>query len=117
MRISFKLILKVIKSGSKYSILKYVNIILLVSVPLLLVSIVDLVIYNNIQICFIKNIFNKECFGCGMTRSTFYFYKGDFYNAYFQNRLSVIVFPFLLLIWIFYIKNAISNLKEEKIKR
>ena len=52
-----------------------------------------------------------------MTRSTFYLFKGDFYNAYLQNRLSVIVFPFLLLIWIFYIKNAISNLKEEKIKR
>lgn len=117
MKTSFKLILKVIKSGSKYLILKYVNILLLVSVPLLLINIVDLVIHNNIQICLIKNIFNLECFGCGMTRSTFYLFNGDFYNAYIQNRLSVIISPFLLLIWIFYFKNTILDLKEEKIKR
>jgi hypothetical protein len=51
-------------------------------------------------ICLFKNIFGRECPGCGITRAVLSVLHFDFENAYHYNKLVIIVFPLLSYIWI-----------------
>ncbi|WP_459684424.1 DUF2752 domain-containing protein [Viscerimonas tarda] len=50
-------------------------------------------------ICLIKNIFGRDCYGCGITRAVLSVLHFDFYGAFNYNKLIVIVFPLLVYIW------------------
>lgn len=51
------------------------------------------------SICLIKNIFDKECLGCGITRAVILVLKLEFKSAWNHNKLIVIVFPILVHYW------------------
>lgn len=50
------------------------------------------------SICFIENVFGRECPGCGMTRAISSVLHGNLVMAFGHNRLIVIVFPLLAYI-------------------
>jgi hypothetical protein len=64
---------------------------------------------NGIELCLSKNLFGKECIGCGMTRAIIKILHFDFKAAYDLNYRVVIVFPLLAYIWL---KTIIKKLGE-----
>ncbi|MBK7133568.1 MAG: DUF2752 domain-containing protein [Bacteroidales bacterium] len=51
-------------------------------------------------ICLYKNITGNECIGCGMTRAILSVIHFQFENAFYYNKLVVVVFPLLVYIWL-----------------
>lgn len=80
-----------------------------------------LVIYFDIKIpCMFNSLTGLLCPGCGITRMCVFILKGDFYNAFYSNRLVFILIPlfiyFILIFSIRYIKYGSYKIKPfEKI--
>jgi hypothetical protein len=55
--------------------------------------------------------FDIECFACGMTRAIQHLIHFDFFIAYQFNKLSVIVFPLIVLSYFKECKRAYSFLE------
>jgi hypothetical protein len=51
------------------------------------------------SVCIYKNITGNECYGCGMTRAIISAMHFQFKNAFYFNKLFIIVFPLLIYIW------------------
>lgn len=52
------------------------------------------------SICLSKLLANMECYACGMTRAVMHFIHLDFKTAWLFNKLSFIVVPMLIPIWL-----------------
>jgi len=63
------------------------------------------------QICLYRNIFGRECPGCGMTRAFLYVLHLRFADAFTRNRLIIIIFP--LTVYLFF-KNLILDVNQLK---
>ena len=68
---------------------------------ILLVLPVDFFDEGN-SICLSVFLFDFECYACGLTRAVMHLIHLDFYNAWLYNKLIVIVFPLMSLLWIKY---------------
>jgi hypothetical protein len=51
------------------------------------------------SICLYKNITGNECYGCGMTRAILSSLHFKFLNAFYFNKLFIIVLPLLIYLW------------------
>ena len=60
--------------------------------------------YNNLTVCFFKNVTGLPCASCGATRSLLLVLKGELSNAIHTNPLGIILGIFLAFIpvWIVY---------------
>lgn len=69
----------------------------------LIVMVIIAVLANalNIRICIFYNLFGIPCPGCGLTRSSVYFLKGDYINSIKYNILGISVV--LAIVFFFYI--------------
>jgi hypothetical protein len=56
-------------------------------------------IQSQHSVCLYKNITGNECIGCGMTRAILSAIHFQFENAYYFNKLVIIVCPLLIYIW------------------
>lgn len=86
---------------------------------LLLTPVVLLILPANFfnegpAICPSKVLFNLECLGCGMTRAVMHFIHLDFDSALFYNQGSIVVAPGLVVIWFFWVRNALHRLSENR---
>lgn len=63
------------------------------------------------SVCLSKQLANIECYACGMTRATMHFMHFDFENAWFYNKLSFIVVPMLVPLWL----KAVFELQGKKL--
>jgi len=56
--------------------------------------------------CISVLLFNKQCYGCGMTRGIQHLIHFEFEQAYAYNKLSFVVFPLLvyMILWEIYRK-------------
>ncbi len=92
---------------------KYLNIfylILLILIPIILVILpIDFFDSGN-SICISVYLSDNECHACGLTRAIQHLIHLDFLIAYELNKLSVIVFPLLLL---YYCKEVVRIFKVE----
>jgi len=54
--------------------------------------------------CLSVIVFNRECYGCGMTRGVMHLIHFNFEQAWTFNKLSFVVFPLLvyMIIWEIY---------------
>jgi hypothetical protein len=71
----------------------------LVSIPFILHFIPICWLNGKHTICLFKNIFDRDCYGCGITRAILSILHFDLINAINYNKLVVIVFPLLVYIW------------------
>ena len=71
---------------------KFIFIVLLV-IPVLLLLLPSSFFDSGESVC----LFDKECYACGMTRAIQHLIHLDFVIAYQFNKLSVIVFPLLII--------------------
>jgi len=81
-------------------------------IKLFFILVVVFVFYNipknylgdEFPICIFKNIFHRECLGCGTTRAFWSILHLQFETALEYNKLSIITFPlftFSIAHWIF----------------
>ena len=61
------------------------------------------------SICLSIFLFNKECYGCGMTRAIQHLIHFDFKGAYDFNKLSFIVLPILIYLLFKEIKKVLKK--------
>ena len=87
------------------------------AIPILLYSYPKSLFDNGIELCLSKNLFGKECIGCGMTRAIIEVLHFDFKDAYALNRLVVIVFPILAYIWLKATVKKFWEIRHECAKR
>ena len=85
------------KAGQYFKILLFV---FLLSIPICLTALPANFFDKGDSICFSVMLFDTECYGCGMTRALMHLLHFDFSKGIDYNKLSVIVFPLLMMLWL-----------------
>ena len=65
------------------------------------------------SVCLSLLLFDTKCYGCGMTRAKQHLIHLDFAIAYSYNKLSFIVLPILIFLWIREFLRRFKKLKED----
>jgi hypothetical protein len=66
------------------------------------------------SICLSVQLFDIQCYGCGMTRAIQHLIHFDFQEAYDYNKLSFLVVFVLFIVWIQEIRRILRRLKQEE---
>ena len=92
---------------------KYPKIYLaiLLIIPLVLLVLPSTFFDSGDSVCMSVVLFDRECYGCGMTRAIHHIIHFDFSVAYYYNKMSFIVFPILVFAYFKEIKNTYFLLK------
>jgi hypothetical protein len=85
---------------SRKKIYKYIQLTGLLALPIFLYFVPVSWLNEQHSICLFKNIFGRDCYGCGMTRAIISAIQLDFSTAYNYNKIFVVVLPLLIYIWI-----------------
>ena len=72
-------------------------LVILILIPIVLLILPAYFFDTGNSICFSVVFFDNECYACGMTRAIQHLIHFDFSIGYEYNKLSIIVFPFLML--------------------
>jgi hypothetical protein len=90
----------------------HLKLIGLVVFPIFLYLIPINWINSQHSICLIKNIFDNECFGCGITRAIISAVQLDFKSAYDYNHLVIIVLPMFIYVWVKMVIETIKQIRK-----
>lgn len=88
------------KAKSKEQNIFRVVDIAVVLVPILFYFIPLEYLDHERSFCVFKNITGKECYGCGITKAIISVIQFKWTLAFRYNRLVIIVFPCLFILWI-----------------
>ncbi len=77
--------------------------ILLVGIPIILIILPADFFDSGQSICLSQLIFNVECYGCGLTKSIMHLLHFDYKTSWEWNKLGIISFPILFLLWLKYV--------------
>ena len=91
------------KKSFKIKIVQYCKIlffVFLLSIPISLIALPENFFDTGESICISVMLFDTECYGCGMTRAIMRIIHFDFQSALDFNRLSFVVFPLLVMLWV-----------------
>jgi len=88
--------------------------LLLVSPLVLLFLPADVLDSSTTQLCLSKVLFHRECIGCGISRAVMHFIHLEFKEAWYYNKLVVLVIPFLGYLWVDAFVTCLKILKENK---
>ena len=72
-------------------------LVILILIPIVLLILPADFFDKGESICLSVSLFDSECYACGLTRAIQHLIHFDFSIAYEYNKLSIIVFPFLML--------------------
>ena len=72
-------------------------LVILILIPIVLLILPADFFDKGESICLSVSLFDTECYACGLTRAIQHLIHFDFSIAYEYNKLSIIVFPFLML--------------------
>ncbi len=87
-------------------------LLLLILIPIVLLVLPADFFDTGDSVCLSVVFLEKECYACGMTRAIQHFIHFDFSIGYAYNKLSVIVFPLLILSYFNEIKRIIKIIKS-----
>ena len=88
-----------------------------VAIPIALVAIPTSLVESGRSICLFKNLIGHECPGCGITRAISCVFHGQFARAIEFNKLVIVVFPLLCLVWLKYALKELRNVRQRLAKR
>lgn len=86
--------------------------VLIVFIPLLFLALPAHYFDVGQSICLSKALLNIECWGCGMTRAVQHLIHFDFQIAWNYNKLSFIVLPLLMLLYVKEVRTSYLYFKE-----
>ena len=89
-------------------------IIVSVTIPILLVWLPADYFDSGESICLSVQLFDMECYGCGMTRSIMHMIHFEFDEAFYYNALGFIVAPILCWVWAKQLFGNINFLRTTK---
>ncbi|MDI1234066.1 MAG: DUF2752 domain-containing protein [bacterium] len=64
------------------------------------------------SICLSKVFFDMSCLGCGITRAIQHLLHLDFEIAFSYNKLSVVVLPILMAVWVQYTIKTFRKIRQ-----
>jgi hypothetical protein len=82
----------------------YLGVLLII--PLFLLLLPSNFFDSGDSMCLSIVLFDRECYACGMTRAIQHIIHFDFFVAYQFNKLSVIVFPLIVISYFKEFKKA-----------
>ena len=85
-------------------------LLILILIPIVLLLLPADFFDKGESICLSVFLFDIECYACGLTRAIQHLIHFDFSIGYEYNRLSILVFPFLIVSYYGEIKRVISIL-------
>ncbi len=98
-------------TNNKKTKIKLIIIVVILSVLITTLLILPANYFDKGQsICLSMVLFNKECYGCGMTRAIQHLIHFDFEAAYNFNKVSFIVFPLIVFLVLIEIKKLYQNM-------
>jgi len=83
---------------------------ILVLIPIVLVILPADFFDTGETICFSVMFFDKQCYACGMTRAIQHLIHLDFLIAYSYNKLSVLIFPLLMMSYYSEVKRIFNKI-------
>ena len=83
---------------------------ILVLTPIVLVILPADFFDTGETICFSVMFFDKQCYACGMTRAIQHLIHLDFLIAYSYNKLSVLIFPLLMMSYYSEVKRILNKI-------
>ena len=83
-------------------------------VPLVLIILPADFFDNGPPLCLSVLLFDQTCYGCGITRAVQHLIHLDFKEAMEFNKLSVVVAPLLVVLWIEELLRIKKKLKKLK---
>ena len=66
------------------------------------------------SMCLSVILLDTECIGCGMTRAIQHLIHFDFQTAAHFNKLSFIVLPILIIVWLLELRRTLKAIKKPK---
>lgn len=66
---------------------------------------------EGVVLCPTASLLGFECFACGITRAVMHFHHFDFSEALYYNLLVVLVYPFLIWLWQYWVRAELRHLK------
>jgi hypothetical protein len=89
-----------------------IYVIGLILVPIVLLALPADFFDDGQTVCLSVALFDQECPGCGMTRGIQHLLHLDFMSAASFNKLSFVVFPLLIYLWMKEILRQVSILRK-----
>jgi hypothetical protein len=85
-----------LKNKDLYRLLKFAGLLI---IPAVIYFVPLEWLKDQNSVCLYKYLTGNECLGCGMTRAILSALHLQFENAFYYNRLFLIVIPLLAYIW------------------
>jgi len=82
------------------TIFRFVKVFLLIFIPIVIALLPEDFFENKGSTCFSVIFLDQECYGCGMTRASMNLINFNFTQAWYTNKLSLIVIPLICFLWI-----------------
>lgn len=84
----------------------------IILIPIVLLVLPPNYFDNGQSVCVSVLLFDQECYGCGMTRGIQHLLHLDFLTAYEFNKLSLIVLPLLIYLWLNELRRTYKMIKN-----
>ena len=87
-----------------------IYLVILLLIPVVLIALPADFFDTGQSICFSIIFFNNECYACGMTRAIQHLIHFDFLIGYSYNKLSILVFPLLIMSYYSEVKRICNKI-------
>lgn len=95
-------------------VINYIYICGLLLLPIVLMILPADFFDTGQSVCLSVRFFDLTCYGCGLSRAIQHLIHLDFETAYAYNKLSVVVLPVLLLVWVGECKRMFVIVKKKR---
>lgn len=84
----------------RYNWKKNIKLVVMLLIPIVLIALPANFFDTGDSICISVLLLDTECYACGLTRAVQHLIHLDFATAFAFNKLVVIVFPLIALLWL-----------------
>ena len=91
---------------SKYKITHVFILVALLVIPIVLLFLPATYFDTGETVCLSKRLLDMECLGCGLTRGIQHLIHLDFQSAWHFNKLTFVVFPLFVYLYITWFLNS-----------
>ena len=88
-----------------------------VAAPVFFLAVPPRVVESGPTLCLWKLLLGRPCPGCGMTRALSHLAHGHFALAWGYNKLIVVVFPLLCVLWLSFVVRQVRILRQARAGR